>query len=106
LIVLGGFGNSQTLTGSIIHHYANNDGWRDDTSDGSVNASVKLSDGTTLDAAGAWVIVAPPDFAPAITNVVTLWDVVQDVSTSRGLLPAPSNPSFTKDVYPILSRAL
>jgi hypothetical protein len=106
LLVLGGFGDSATVNGSIIHHYANNDGWRDDVSDGSVSASVRLSNGTTLEAAGAWVIVAPPDFAPAITNVVTLWDVVLDVATNRGLLPVPSNPSFTKDVYPILSRAL
>ena len=25
-------------------------------------------------------------------------------ATTRGVLPAPANPSFTKDVYPILSR--
>jgi hypothetical protein len=106
LVVLGGQGKSETVTGSVITEYANNDGWHDDSSDGSVDASVKLSTGQTLDAAGAWVIVAPPDFAPAITNVITLWDVVQDVATKRGLLPPPANPSFTKDVYPILSRAL
>ncbi len=106
LIVLGGLGRSETVSGSIITNYANNDGWHDDISDGPVDATVKLATGPVLDAVGAWVIVAPPDFAPAITNVITLWDVVQDVATKRGLLPAPSNPSFTKDVYPILSRAL
>jgi hypothetical protein len=27
----------------------------------------------------AWVIVAPPDFAPPIENVITLYDVVYNV---------------------------
>ena len=106
LVVLGGFGKSETVTGSIITNYANNDGWHDDISDGPVDASVVLTSGAKFDAVAAWVIVAPPDFAPAINNVVTMWDVVQDVATTRGLLAAPLNPSFTKDVYPILSRAI
>jgi hypothetical protein len=104
LLVLGGFGKSETVTSSLITHYANNDGWHDDTSDGPVEASVVLTNGARPDVAPAWVIVAPPDFVPGMTNVVTLWDVMQDVATTRGVLPAPANPSFTKDVYPILSR--
>ena len=106
LVVLGGFGKSDTVTGSIITHYANNDGWHDDTSDGPVQASVVLSNGAAPDVAPAWVIVAPPDFAPAISSVVTLWDVAQDVATTRGLLATPGKPSFTNDVYPILSRTM
>ena len=65
-----------------------------------------LTNGAKPDVAPAWVIVAPPDFVPGMTNVVTLWDVMQDVATTRGVLPAPANPSFTKDVYPILSRTV
>jgi hypothetical protein len=106
LTVLGGRGKSETLTGSIIQHYANNDGWHDDTADGSVEASVVLSNGSPVDVAPAWVIVAPPDFAPSIDNVVTLWDVVEDVATRRGVLNQPATPSFTGDIYPILSRAI
>lgn len=106
MVVLGGRGHSSTPSNSMIRHYANNDGWHDDVSDGPVNASVTLSNGIKLEAAGAWVIVAPPDFAPAITNVVTIWDVIEDVAADRALLPAPNNPSFTRDVYPILARTL
>ena len=64
----------------------------------------RATNGAKPDVAPAWVIVAPPDFVPGMTNVVTLWDVMQDVATTRGVLPAPANPSFTNDVYPILSR--
>ena len=106
LVVLGGFGKSETVTSSLIRHYANNDGWHDDTSDGPVEASVVLTNGTKPDVAPAWVIVGPPDFVPSITNVVTLWDAMQDMATTRGVLPAPSNPSFTNDIYPILSRTI
>ena len=106
LVVLGGFGKSATVSSSLITHYANNDGWHDDTSDGPVEASVVLTNGAKPDVAPAWVIVAPPDFVPGMTNVVTLWDVMQDVATTRGVLPAPANPSFTNDVYPILSRTM
>jgi hypothetical protein len=40
LLILGGRGASGAVTGSRpIAHYANNDGWHDDTSDGSVTAT-------------------------------------------------------------------
>ena len=31
-------------------------------------------------AEAAWVIVAPPDFAPAIGNIVTLYDTLYDLA--------------------------
>jgi len=38
----------------------------DDTSDGPVSATVVLNDGTTVQVVdNAWVLVAPPKFAPA-----------------------------------------
>ncbi|HWA83217.1 MAG TPA: LodA/GoxA family CTQ-dependent oxidase, partial [Fimbriimonadaceae bacterium] len=43
LVVLGGLGKVSSVTGAQkIHHYANNDGWFDDVSDGPVNAMIKI----------------------------------------------------------------
>ena len=89
--------------------FANNDGWCDDTSDGPVRAKVTLKGGAqTVEADSAWVLVAPPDFAPPIENVVTLYDVVYD-QTARVADPSlavtdTSKVSFTKDIYPLLRR--
>jgi len=106
LLVLGGFGSSATVDGTPISNYANNDGWHDDVSDGPIQAAVILSDGRQMDAEGAWVIVAPPDFAPGIGNVVTLYDAILDVARTRGVFGAPATPSFTNDIFPILNRVL
>jgi hypothetical protein len=109
LIVLGGFGKSQSPSGAELRHFANNDGWCDDVSDGPVRATVQLNGSAeTFEAEPAWIIVAPPDFAPAIENLVTLYDVVYDIATKlhpelRAREDAASL-SFTSDVYPILWR--
>ena len=51
---------------NAITFYLENEGWYDDISDGPVTAHVKLTaTGDEFDAAGAWVLVAPPDYAPA-----------------------------------------
>jgi hypothetical protein len=55
----------------------------------------------------AWVIVAPPDFAPSIENVVTLYDAVSNVMTrfDPRLAVSDATPvSFTRDIYPLLRR--
>src|SRR5262249_4662930 len=59
----------------------------------------------------AWVIVAPPDFAPGISNLVTLYDTLYDLAVSRGLagkgIPVPpAQPSYASHVLPILQRVL
>ncbi|HLQ77242.1 MAG TPA: LodA/GoxA family CTQ-dependent oxidase [Terriglobia bacterium] len=109
LIVLGGFGHSQSVpAGRILMHFANNDGWCDDASDGPVGATVQfVGSSKAIKAEPAWVIVAPPDFAPAIENVITLYDVVYDVAAKlhpafkiRRNMPV----SFTQHVYPLLKR--
>ncbi|WP_144383962.1 LodA/GoxA family CTQ-dependent oxidase [Streptomyces sp. SAJ15] len=107
LLVLGGFGRSGASEPErAITHYANNDYWYDDVSDGPVTATVTLrgADGPRrLDARSAWVIVGPPDFSPHTTNLVTLWDVIAE---AQGLEPhGPGDEvSFTRHVHPILSR--
>jgi hypothetical protein len=106
LLVLGGFGNSESVPpGFPITNYANNDGWHDDTSDGPVRASVKLNgSSTTITAAPSWVICPPPDFAPPLDSVTTLYDMLFQVAVDKGLLSLPSKPSFTNDIFPILQR--
>jgi hypothetical protein len=109
LIVLGGFGTSRSVPpGQDIRHFANNDGWCDDVSDGPVTATVRLNGASTsIQAVPAWVIITPPDFAPPIENVITLYDVVYNAMVQ--LHPAfalrPEMPlSFTSYIYPILQR--
>ena len=76
--------------------------------DGPVRATVRLHGSAAAIAADpAWVIVAPPDFSPAIENVVTLYDAVYNVMAGfdpRLAVSDASKVSFTKDIYPILRR--
>src|SRR5262245_21681534 len=59
LLVLGGAGKSASPNSTAINSLFNNINWYDDTSDGSVAATVKLG-ADTFTAITAWVIVAPP----------------------------------------------
>lgn len=104
LLVLGGFGTSASPNGTAINSTFDNHDWYDDTSDGPITASVTIS-GTTFTASGAWVVVAPPRYAPPVDNIITLYDRLRDYHIQNGLLPAPGVPSYTKDIYPILQRA-
>ena len=61
--------------------------------------------GEELAADPSWVIVAPPDFAPTIGNVVTLHDVVEQAASDAGRLPLPAKVSFEQDILPLLERA-
>jgi hypothetical protein len=107
LLVLGGAGRSESIDGSLVTDYANNDNWFDDISDGPVTATVVLKTGQPVPVeATSWVIVAPPDYAPAVDNIVTLYDVQIAVGRAAGWLPQPQQVSFTQDVFPILARAV
>jgi hypothetical protein len=110
LLVLGGFGRSGFVRAngepSPINDFANNSDWFDDVSDGPVRATVTTPDKVRHEAEPAWVIVAPPDFAPGVTNFRTLYDVVHDVAVRRGWTEIPEKPSFTRDVFPLLSRPM
>jgi hypothetical protein len=105
LVVLGGHGRSGSARNEPIHTFADNDGWFDDTSDGPVRAHLTMrATGVGLDADPSWVVVAPPDFAPSIGNVVTLHDVVEQVAVESGRLPMPTRVSFEQDIRPLLTR--
>ncbi len=110
LLVVGGFGASGSSPRGVrapITHFANNDNWYDDMSDGPVTATVKMTGtGRAVKAKPAWVVAAPPDFAPGITNFVTLYDVAYQAAVERRWRKLPDPLSFTRDVQPILARAL
>jgi hypothetical protein len=107
LIVLGGNGISgapaNTPLGASFYHNPN---WYDDVSDGPVTAEIDLGGGAAKIKAegGAWVVVAPPDFAPEISGVVTLYDVLRQAGIDMGDLPKPAKFSFDGDIAPILQR--
>ncbi|GGV07137.1 hypothetical protein GCM10010260_51010 [Streptomyces filipinensis] len=102
LLVLGGFGRSGTTRpDNPVVHFANNDFWYDDVSDGPVHASVTLRNGgEPLRAQPAWVLVTPPDFSPHTENLVTLYDVIAEAQRYE----QPDSVSFTRDIHPILRR--
>ena len=110
LLVVGGFGRSGSSPSGVrapITHFANNDNWYDDISDGPVTATVKMGGaGRAVKAKPAWVVVGPPDFAPGITNFVTLYDVAYQAAVERGWRKIPAKLSFARHVQPILQRAL
>ncbi len=110
LLVLGGPGTSGTSPRGVrapITHFANNDNWYDDVCDGPVTARVRMGGAKrAARAKPAWVVTAPPDYAPGITNFVTLYDVAYQAAVERGWRQVPEQPSFTRHVQPILERAL
>jgi hypothetical protein len=103
LIVLGGHGRAASFDGSRAITFANNEGWHDDTSDGPVTATVTYQ-GRELPVTPAWVVVAPPNYAPMQKSVRTMWDLMRDVAITAGLLPRPPRPSFERDLRPIFER--
>ncbi len=106
LLVLGGFGTSASPPGSGISSFWGNEDWYDDVSDGPVRASIKLrAGGETPPVVGAWVIAAPPKFAPHMDSPITLFDRVLQAMVDGGLAAAPGATSYSKDVFPVLQRA-
>ncbi|WP_299109841.1 LodA/GoxA family CTQ-dependent oxidase [uncultured Tenacibaculum sp.] len=103
LLMLGGHGKSENIHGDIAITFANNEGWYDDTSDGPVTAEVEYN-GTKLKVDPAWVVCAPPDYAPMQKSVRTMWDLMRDVAVKSKMLVRPTRPSFTKDILPIFQR--
>jgi hypothetical protein len=103
LIVLGGRGKSAAYDVRKAVTFANNDGWHDDTSDGPVTAEVVYG-GRRLSVDPAWVVVAPPNYAPQQKSVRTMWDLMRDVAIRAGTLPRPARPSFERDIRPLFER--
>src|SRR5262245_53057035 len=135
LIVLGGYGQSNSTEDPPrqIDEYASNDTWFDDASDGPVKARLYFGDGSFIDADPAWLLVGPPKFSPGFGNVVSLYDTLWDIAVREidifpstpstpmlqllreqktvwlangGKSLAGFKPSFVRDVYPLIKRAL
>jgi hypothetical protein len=105
LLILGGFGTSASPLGSGIGSFWGNDDWYDDVADGPVTATITIrATNAQPTVVGAWVIVAPPKFAPHIDNVITLYDRVLQAMVDAGMANAPTATSYSNDVYPILQR--
>ena len=84
LLVLGGFGQSGSVpSGTDLTEFADNDRWYDDVSDGWVRARVTLVGGDIIKADPAWVIVAPPKYAPAIKPPITLYDSLLQIAYDK-----------------------
>ncbi|MDF2760080.1 MAG: hypothetical protein K0S99_2714 [Thermomicrobiales bacterium] len=104
LLVFGGMGQSgPAVPGTIAVTFANNDFWYDDISDGPVEAMVRI-DGRSIPVSGAWVVVAPPNYAPGIQSVVTMYDVIFEAATYLAPELRPARPSFTRMIYPMFER--
>jgi hypothetical protein len=103
LLFLGGHGKSASYDGRPAVTFANNDGWHDDVADGPVTAKVTL-DGQDIPTDAAWVAVAPPNYAPLIKSVRTLYDLLYDAYILAGVLPRAPHPSFQHQILPILTR--
>ncbi len=113
LLVLGGYGLAGSPVGEPLslnpNDFADQDGWYDDTSDGQVTATVQFAhapeEPVQVEGA-AWLVVVPPKFAPAFQTPVTLYDALLQRAVDKGLRKVPSDqPSFTRDIFPILRRA-
>ncbi|MFI5529882.1 LodA/GoxA family CTQ-dependent oxidase [Kitasatospora sp. NPDC051853] len=103
LLVFGGFGNSASNDGRPVTTFANNEGWHDDTADGPVTAEVRIA-GRAVPVDPAWVVVAPPNYAPAVKGIRTLYDLLFDAFVQDGQLPFPDRVSFTRHIAPLLLR--
>jgi len=103
LVVLGGRGKSASYTNTPALTFANNEGWYDDTADGPVTATVQFQ-GKPLKVDPAWVVAAPPNYAPAQKSVRTMWDLMRDTAIKSGMLLTPLRPSFNTDIRPIFER--
>ncbi|HYH66668.1 MAG TPA: LodA/GoxA family CTQ-dependent oxidase [Urbifossiella sp.] len=103
LVFLGGHGVSASHDGTPAVTFANNDGWHDDVSDGPVTAVVKV-DGVAVPCDPAWVVVGPPNYAPDLKSVRTMYDLLRSVFVEASQLPDPPRASFRNDVLPVLTR--
>lgn len=116
LHVLGGDGKAGG--NRDILGFAGADTWRDDISDGPVEAHVTFQNDTTLKL-NAWVVVGAPKYAPELVNITTWSDTVEDMAVRNfGILNEAFDienkkfilgqdgfhPSFTRRIKPIFDR--
>ncbi|KFA90413.1 LodA/GoxA family CTQ-dependent oxidase [Archangium violaceum] len=95
--------------------YANNNFWWDDVSDGPVTATIILENQVRVEVQfPAWMMVAPPAYAPQLLNMITLYDTLRDTFVTQcdlepelckgGTFNDGYKPNFQADILPILQR--
>ncbi|KZN67272.1 LodA/GoxA family CTQ-dependent oxidase [Pseudoalteromonas luteoviolacea] len=102
-----GNGVSQALSPSTQNtDFADNSNWFDDICDGRVTAIVELKNGDTFEVSdeqsSAWIATTPPDYAPQIEPIVTMYDMVSGAALKEQDLDKLET-QFS-DVFPILYR--
>lgn len=107
LLVLGGRGQSESVPpGEPIFSFANNDLWHDDVSDGPVSATLTFPGQAPIVVHHpAWVVVGPPDYAPGVGGIITLYDVAFQAAIAGGMLTPEPRPSFRRHIMPVILRA-
>src|SRR5579864_695378 len=109
LLVLGGHGKSASPSDapifipSDLNSFNNANDWYDDISDGPVTASVSIG-GRSVPVEAAWVVVAPPNYAPNVVGWRTMYELLVDVYVQCGWMPMPEQVSFSNDILPVLRR--
>lgn len=108
LLVLAGHGRSESPSAAPLitgdpDSFNNADDWFDDTSDGPVTAEVTVA-GRQIPVDGAWVVVAPPNYAPDVVGWRIMADLLTDLYVENGWLPTPGTVRFFADVLPVLQR--
>src|SRR5262249_52679412 len=72
--------------------------------DGPVTARVRHGR-VELPVDPAWVVVAPPNYGPALaTDVATLYDVIYQTMLDLGWVTPPAVVSFLADIFPFFDR--
>ena len=103
LVFLPGDGRAYPAPGASITTFADNDGWTDNICDGPVQAVLTVG-GRRIRAVGAWVLVTPPNYGPAIAGgPVTLLDQIRSPLLLAGMI-SPSPVTFQADILPLLQR--
>ena len=108
LIFYGGDGVSAALNAASLNtDFADNSNWHDDICDGRITATVTLMDDTVIELddkeSAAWIATAPPDYAPQIEPLSTLYDMVNGSAVSTEEVAAKENTTFS-EVFPTLLR--
>jgi len=103
LLFYGGRGVSASKDGKPASTFANNTNWHDDVCDGPVSAVVRIGK-KDVPVEHGWIVVAPPDYAPGVIAVITMYDVIRDACLPLDAALRPAKPSFQDDIGPIFDR--
>ncbi|WP_276807860.1 LodA/GoxA family CTQ-dependent oxidase [Castellaniella defragrans] len=112
-------GGTDPLTNQFA--YFNIPGWWDDTCGGEIDVTVTLKDGTVLStrdgvrkaedegrrnpAQGAWIITAPPKYAPHMLHVVSILDRIYEAFPEA--YPHQGKKTvFYRDIHPLFAKAV